>query len=154
MRILSSKWKHIFVHIFQYEVKGSQRLANPYQGVFFWLAPFQESRSCSLSWKQSYTTVLRIPLGIPVSYKDQTLLSKLKWKLRKKCCFFQTLLHWLLSTTYCFFLEENIGSVRIEYRALSLGMLQEKKKIKYTFAWALVSEEPSFGITLSGNISL
>lgn len=40
----------------------------------------------------------------------------------------------LTSVDNLLLLEENIGSVRIEYRALSLGMQQEKKKIKYTFA--------------------
>ena len=40
----------------------------------------------------------------------------------------------LTSVDNLLLLEENIGSVRIEYRALSLGMPQEKKKIKYTFA--------------------
>lgn len=46
----------------------------------------------------------------------------------------------LTSVDNLLLLEENIGSVRIEYRALSLGMLQEKKKIKYTFLLGLGDE--------------
>lgn len=66
-----------------------------------------------------------MPLGIPVSYKDQTLLSK--EEIEKEVLFLSNVAS-LTSVDNLLLLEENIGSVRIEYRALSLGMLQEKKK--------------------------